>query len=235
MLILPLRMESALETRPMVSMIIGLALLYQALVLPLFPSLQIDQTLLLSRNPYEIAFWSEMFLSLFRGATPLSALFLATFWLVIGRGLEHRIGSLRIMLWYLLGAGLVYLAGFMDLVRMEKHLWFGLGGTLACMGAAYYHVWEDDVTFFYFVLTPFHISAGFSTTASLFLIGVIQLILAIAQLPYYFSHESPPEGLVSAGLFTLTLPLVIALLCILSGLIRGVADNKKSRAGEPVG
>lgn len=224
-----------METRPMVSLIIGVAILYQALVLPIFPGLQINQKYMLARTPDELALWTELFLSLFRGATPMSAFFLATFWLVIGRGLEHRMGAIRIIMWYLVGAGLVYFAGYMEIVRMEKHMWMGLGGTLACMGAAYYYVWEDDVTFFYFMLTPFHISAGFSTTASLFLIGVIQLILAIAQLPHYFSDESPPPGLVSAGLFTLTLPVVIALFCILLGLIRGNRSTEKPRAGEPAG
>lgn len=141
-------------------------------------------------------------------------------------------GPVAIVVLYLLGALVVYIAAWTEIVRMEKHLWMGLGGTLMCMGAAYYHAWEDDVTFFYLLLSPFHISAGFSSTASLFLIAVIQLVLSITQLPAYGRDEIVPPGFVSAGLFTLTLPIIIALFFIVSGILTKFAFRRQNQSLE---
>lgn len=220
MLIIPLRMQEALRTRPFVSLILGLTLLYQSLAPTFFPQLVIVQSELLAVEGQDHGeFAASLFLSMLRGATPISGFFLTVFWLVIGRGLEHHIGSLRVILIYLGGCGLLYFAGYFGIVRWEPHLWLGLGGNLACMAASYYHAYAEDVTFFYLILTPFHISAGFSTTAALFLTGLVNMVLAIGQLPAYERHETIPEGLVSAPFFTVILPLVLLPLWVAAGAL----------------
>lgn len=228
MLIIPLSMQEALRTRPFVSLIIGLGILYQSIALAFFPGLVIPQGELFALGRPLDVFLTELFLSTLRGAGPVSGFFLSGFWLVIGRGLEHHVGSLRVLLIYLAGCGLMYFCGYFGIVRWGPHLWLGLGGSLACMAAAYYHAYADDVTFFYFVLTPFHISGGFSSTAAFFLIGVVNLILAIAQLSAYESRETIPDGLVSASFFTLILPVILLPLWLAAGVLRGLKVEDQS-------
>lgn len=214
MLLIPIKMETDRPERPIVAVVIASLVLYQGLLLHFHSKMALPTISWETLQQPDFQTGWNIFLSLFRGAGPFSAIFIFLFLLVFGGGVEKKTGGLMIILFYL-GGVLISLAlnryaGF----ATERRWWPGLGGVLACLGLAYFTIWSDNVRFFYFITAPpWRFGWGFESTASLFIMVFFHAIFALAQWVPYGRHGTRPPGIPTMA-WTFAFPLLILVCCI---------------------
>jgi hypothetical protein len=212
MLILPLNMEGEYYRPGLVSWTIGSVTLYQALLAPLFPGLRMN-------GPELASLWlTEPWLlpmAFVRGCGPVSALFLALFWILFGSSLEYRIGSLGLFACWLIGCLLPLPLAHTGLVAFESAYWLGLGGAVFCLGVTYYtHALRDVKTFYFVCAPPWRFGGGTTTLPGVLVLLFMHIALCFAQLVHYPRYSpGPPPGMGTAKwLFVYAwLPLVVCL------------------------
>ncbi|CAN5415696.1 hypothetical protein BH09SUM1_BH09SUM1_30160 [soil metagenome] len=213
MLLVPLEVEGE-EIRPgIVSVVIGGLIIYQTIILYFAPSMGISVERLQDFSLTDPGDYWLFFLGLFRGAGPFSSLFLLCFWVVLGQGLQSRSGPWVLAVTYLAGAIAPFMLSGFGWIALERSFWPGIGGTMACMGLAYYYIWDFEVRFLYFAITPpMGFRTGVSTMICVVLLLFMHIVLCLAQIIMYRERDVPPHGLQTfAWLFAL--PFVIFVLC----------------------
>lgn len=236
LLAIPLQIEVPAIQRPLPTLIIPALIAYQAglgffMARPPAPGPEI-----LHWEPGSLAFAFAFAEGLVRMAGfpsisfGLSMILVLTFFLVFGRALENRGGCFRVVGAYVAGALLSFLAMREHVAMWEPGFWLGIGGVMGCIGLAYFYLYADDVKFFYVVFTPWYMGMGFSSTAAIFLLFFLHVVLALAQ----FSGDAPASGPQAAAnlgssLWTFLVPFLVLLPLMvwtrLRQFVRGAAPQ----------
>jgi hypothetical protein len=217
--LVPLAIQKTLRRRPLVSAVIGFVVFYQALLAAQYGAIRVPAESLMERPFGDLGLQADFLLSLFCGAGTFSAIVLLLFWILGGTLLEDRIGRWGIALLFLAGAVIPFVIARAGLIAWERNYWPGLGGTMACMGAAYYLIWEDEIQTFY--LSPMPLRAGITNLPIIFLLILLHPVLSLTQYVSYNARrgEVPPESL-STSWWVFLIPFAVLLVFLVFKRVR---------------
>ena len=234
MIMVPLGFAEKALQRSVVGWVLGVVLLYQLLLFKLLGVHPPDAGLIVGGDLRALETWQAIGLSLFRGSGPMATLMMLSFWLVIGAGMEKRMGPALPAATHLVG-GLVMLVLVREevgLVRWDRNASLALGGTLACIGLALQRVPLVDVKFFYLMGSLTGVLTGRSTTAAVVVIIPVWVLLALTQVVPYTKAEQIPPGDLGVFLFSLLFPLAAGGgLGIVSKFSLMISGGKPSAVG----
>lgn len=181
----------------------------------------------LSLSFLEFESWQEFAIALVRGAGPVSGVLLFFFWLIAGPPLEERAGAPLIVLTFFAGVVGAYWLGYYGLVAWEQHYWPGLAGMMACLGLAYYFIWEREVRCFYFMLP--NLSFGYANYPLIFLFIPMHLLLPLIQYVTYNKRGQTPPDAIRTMLWLFVLPFAIVGISLALGKLLQVHRERRMR------
>jgi hypothetical protein len=212
-LIIPVGLERDLTDRPVVAPVVLALLVYQFVLGLFFPGLAEPAARWAEGDAATLDYWRDFALCMVRGPGSISAMFLCIFWMILGPALEIRVGAPALVATLLLGSLIPWLGLRAEWLAWETYYWPGLGGMMACLGLAYYAVYDEDICFYYF----FFLWWGRSSTGAALVILLLHFFLGMAQYAPYSARlgESPPPGLrtilwINLWPFAATLAAVVA-------------------------
>ncbi|MBI1293186.1 hypothetical protein GC173_18425 [bacterium] len=231
---LPLKMEGEYFRAGLVSGMIAAAILFNATLEVMYPSLHLDANGIVAGVLDRPTLALDGGLSLMRGAGPVSALVLALFWLVFGHSMEQRIGSLRLAALWLVGCVLPLPLAWAGWLSMDASYWLGLGGSMLCLGVSYCVHATEEVKFFYFVCAPpWKFGFGTSTIAGAVPLFFLHAVLSLAQIVIRTKTSLPPPVGIATPTWLFVYPFVpvvvwLASLWIVSKMERVIGARDKT-------